>query len=333
MRQMIRTLEEHLRMGEDLVLLTIVASSGSSPRGAGARMLVGSRGRICGTIGGGAVEYRSIQIAQQVLKEKASVERDFTFTTDDVQNLGMICGGAVNVFFHYLTAGEEIFDFCRKAEEMFTAGRDFWMISELSAGGRLSLYSRDGGGELQEELQEYFDRHPVRKTTERGDYYIEQIGSSGRVYVFGGGHVAQELVPVLSHIGFRCVLLDDRKEFANRELFPDAEDIILCDFTRISDYVTITEEDYVCVMTRGHAYDTDVQDQMMRTPAYYIGVIGSRRKIAGVQAVLRTRGFTDRDFERVTTPIGLFIKAETPAEIAISIAGQMIEVRAAKNAR
>ena len=87
------------------------------------------------------------------------------------------------------------------------------------------------------------------------DFYLEQINSSGRVYVFGCGHVAQELVPVLSHVGFRCVAMDDRPDFADKTLFPSAEDVKLIDFEHIYDYIEIGPEDYVCVMTRGHAFD------------------------------------------------------------------------------
>ena len=101
MKQMLKTMESHLHAGEALVLVTVTASSGATPRGAGARMLVGKNGRICGTIGGGAVEYRSEQIALQVLEKKISGQQDFSLTREDVQNLGMICGGDVNVFFHY----------------------------------------------------------------------------------------------------------------------------------------------------------------------------------------------------------------------------------------
>ena len=106
----------------------------------------------------------------------------------------------------------------------------------------------------------------------------------------------------------------------------DTGDVLVCE------KVAIGPEDYICIMTRGHAYDTIVQAQALRTPACYIGVIGSKAKTAGVQRQLRTMGFTDEDFARITTPIGLDIKAETPAEIAISIAAQMIEVRAGRNA-
>jgi xanthine dehydrogenase accessory factor len=165
-----------------------------------------------------------------------------------------------------------------------------------------------------------------------GDIFAEQINTSGRVYVFGGGHVAQELVPVLSHVGFRCVVMDDRPEFTKPELFPGAEEIICGDLQRISDYLTVGNEDYVCVMTRGHSHDTVVQAQVLKCRPTYCGVIGSAFKAAGVRRTLKEEyGLLDEELDLVTTPIGLNIKGETPAEIAISIAAQMILHRAERN--
>ena len=338
MRNMFRTIREKLPSGEDLVLVTIIASSGSTPRGAGARMLVGAEGRLCGTIGGGNVEYRSEKIASDVLKEKKSSEIEFRLTKDDVQNLGMICGGDVDVFFKFINANDsEVIGICDCAEESFAKGKDMWIVSDISDDGNFGLYVRGTGFvgiDCPRDLLSAFSRHPSRTIVDGSDYYTEQINSSGRVYIFGCGHVAQELVPVLSHVGFRCVALDDRPEFASKELFPDAEDVKLIDFEDIAATVSITEEDYVCVMTRGHAYDTVVQAQVLRTDAYYIGVIGSAKKKAGVyQKLMDEYGFESKDFERITSPIGMYIKAETPAEIAISIAGQMIEKRAERNAQ
>ena len=336
MRNMFKNISELLHAGKDLVLVTVIASSGATPRGAGARMLVADTGRVCGTIGGGAVEFRSEQIAAQMLKEKRSGEHDFSLTRDDVQNLGMICGGAVQVFFRYLPAGDgETLALAETAEKLFAEGKDLWLLSDIGADGRLGLYGKECGYvafDAPDWLDGELTRHPHRCVRDGRDIYVEQIHSSGRVYVFGCGHVAQELVPVLSHVGFRCVALDDRPEFARRELFPSAEEVLLIDFTRIADFIRLGEEDYACVMTRGHAFDAVVQAQLLKTPACYIGVIGSKHKKAGVFQRLREEyGFTDEDFARITTPIGLSIKAETPAEIAVSIAAQMIELRATRN--
>ena len=137
---------------------------------------------------------------------------------------------------------------------------------------------------------------------------------------------------MLSHVGFRCVAVDDRPAFADRALFPDAEDVRIIDFDHIDKTVDVTAEDYCCVMSRGHAYDTVIQAQLLRTDACYIGVIGSAHKKAGVfKQLVENYGIEESQLQRITTPIGLDIKAETPAEIAISIAGEMIQLRAERN--
>ena len=330
MRNMLKTMKSRLESGEALVLVTVIASSGATPRGAGARMLIGREGRICGTIGGGAVEYRSEQIAAKVLETRTSLGHDFTLTKDDVQNLGMICGGACDVFFHYLPAGDDhTIALCAEAEEQFRKGSDLWLLTDVSETGKMGLYAEALGFWgicVPENLT--LSRHPERT----GSIFAEQINSSGRVYVFGGGHVAQELVPVLSHVGFRCVVMDDREEFAKTELFPGAEEVICGNLQNISDYMTIKNDDYVCVMTRGHAYDTVVQAQVLKCRPTYCGVIGSAFKAAGVRKTLKEEyGLLDEELDLVTTPIGLNIKGETPAEIAISIAAQMILHRAERN--
>ena len=330
MRNMLKLIDSRLSAGEDLVLVTVIASSGATPRGAGARMLIGKEGRLAGTIGGGAVEYRSEQIAAKVLEEKTSLGHDFTLTKDDVQNLGMICGGACNVFFHFLPAGDEAtLALADRAEAEFLAGGDLWLLTDVSGNGKMGLYTPEKGFwgvEVPEDLKP--SRHPERT----GNIFAEQINSSGRVYIFGGGHVAQELVPVLAHVGFRCVVMDDRPEFTKPELFPGAETVICGDLRSIGSYMTIGGEDYVCVMTRGHAYDTVVQAQVLKCRPTYCGVIGSAHKAAGVRRTLKEEyGLVDEELDLVTTPIGLNIKGETPAEIAISIAAQMILHRAERN--
>ncbi len=331
MRAMFQTIYDRLTHQEDLVLVTVIASSGATPRGAGARMLVGKTGRICGTIGGGAVEFRAMQVARTVLEEKASVVRDFCLNQNDVQNLGMICGGAVDVFFHYIPAGDtQTMALAQQAELEFATGRDLWFLTDVRTGG-IGLYTKESGFfGLQAPSELTMPRQPTRF----GDLFVEQISFRGKVYVFGGGHVAQELVPVLTHVGFRCVVVEDRAEFATRDLFPTAEAIILADMYRLHDFITITEEDYVCVMTRGHAHDTIVQAQILRCHPCYCGVIGSIHKAAGVRKVLKEEhGLTEEELNRIITPIGLDIKGDTPAEIAISICAQMILHRAERNSR
>ena len=327
MKKLLKLLAERLRANEDMVLVSVVASSGATPRGAGARMLVGAEGRVYGTIGGGAVEYRSEQIAAKCLAERASHRHDFALTRDDVENLGMICGGAVEVCFQFIPGGDAgTIALCEDAARRFELGESFWLLSDLAGDGALSLTDRE---EAPGWLAPRLGAKPARIKDAGRDVFAEQLCSAGRVYIFGGGHVAQALEPVLSGVGFRCVVLDDREAFTRPELFPGAEEVKLIDFTRIADSVDITPDDYVCVMTRGHAYDTVVQAQVLPLRPRYVGVIGSRAKAAGVRRELIEKfGLSEADCDIVTTPIGLDIKAETPAEIAISIAAQLISVRA-----
>lgn len=335
MRQMFQVMEARLGAGEALVLVTITAATGATPRGIGARMLVGRGGRLCGTIGGGAVEHRAEQMALQVLESGTSHGHGFSLDRNDVEDLGMICGGAVEVFFHYLPAGDAAaLALCREAQRLFAAGRGLWLLSDIGHGGALSLYTREEGVfglPCPAWLPARLGRRPQHIQQDGADYCTEQIGSPGRVYIFGCGHVSQQLEPVLTRVGFRCVMLDDRPDFADPALFPTAEEVRCIDFSRLDEAVDLGPEDYVCIMTRGHAHDTAIQAQVLRKQPCYVGVIGSKRKAAGVRKVLAEQyGLPEALLDRVTTPIGLAIGAETPAEIAVSIAAQLIQVRAAR---
>ncbi len=129
--------------------------------------------------------------------------------------------------------------------------------------------------------------------------------------------------------GFRTVVLDDRAEFANRERFPGADRIVLLDaWDRALEGQDAGPEGFLVIMTRGHAFDRDVLRQALRTTASYIGMISSRRKRDAIFAALREEGFTEEDLKRVYAPIGLPIGAETPEEIAVSIAAELIRHRA-----
>ena len=143
-----------------------------------------------------------------------------------------------------------------------------------------------------------------------------------------GGHVSRALVPVLSSVGFRPVVYDDRPEFADPALFPAAEGVLCGDFTDLARQVTVTADDYVVVMTRGHQADYEVITQVLRSGARYLGCIGSKRKLALCRDRLLQAGFTPEEYARLHAPIGLAIGAQTPEEIAVSVAAEMIAVRA-----
>lgn len=317
----------------DFVFVTIIASSGSSPRGAGSRMLVLPDGSSCGTIGGGNVEYLAQKHALRVLEEKTSHAKSYKLHPNEVADLGMICGGDVRVYFQYIShTNEAFFSLCCRLLEDWDKNRDSWLLLDITdetawSAGFYGSFSGVCGLEVPD-IEPLLKTNAVQTELNGRKYYSEPLQRAGFVYIFGGGHVAQSLVPLLSRLNFRCIVFDDREAFSNSKVFPDAFSCITGDFEKLLDLTDIGPEDYVCIMSRGHQYDYLIQKQVLCTRAHYIGVMGSRRKSAAIREKLLNDGFTEEQTARFKTPIGLSIKAETPAEIAVSIAGELIEIRA-----
>lgn len=333
MKRLIESIVENLNSGKAMVLVNIIASSGSTPRGAGAAMAVFEDGHSEGTIGGGAVEYEAQKQAKVILTEKASKMESYRLSPNDVADLGMICGGAVTVYYHYVrpdTGNDlELFSYIKSSFEKDTS---FWLVRrfENDALTGMGVYDNEG---LHFMTPPALDLKPMLSSkaeiiSGEPSYYIEPLKLAGKVYIFGGGHVGQELVPVLSNTGFETVVYEDRENFTDKSLFNGVSDVILGDFTDISKHISIRPEDYVVIMTRGHQADYEVLGQALRTSASYIGCIGSSRKIAATKKRLIEDGLDEEALERLHSPIGIEILAETPAEIAISIAAQLIDHRA-----
>ena len=159
------------------------------------------------------------------------------------------------------------------------------------------------------------------------DIYIEPIIPNPRVYIFGGGHVSLAVSKMSKMVGFEVVVLDDRPQFANRDRFPETEEVIAEEFEFSLPKLRVNRSSYLVIVTRGHAYDQEVLEWAVKTEARYLGMIGSRRKIQMVYASLKEKGVPAEKLERVHAPIGLDIGALTPEEIAVSIVAEMIQER------
>lgn len=163
-------------------------------------------------------------------------------------------------------------------------------------------------------------------------YYVETINNQDCLYLFGGGHVAQPVVEIASLVGFRTVVLDDREKFANQDNFPKADEVIVLeDFDNALGNLPLSGGAYVVIVTRGHAHDQTVLEQVLATSATFIGMIGSKTKVARCFQSLKEKGFSLEQLSRVHAPIGLRIGSETPEEIAVSIVAQLIHVRSQLN--
>lgn len=326
-----------LQAGRPAVLLRVIASTGSAPRGAGARMALFANGDTLGTIGGGAVEYQALLQAKALFEDGGTRTLYYALRPEGAGDLGMICGGGVTVSIQYISPFEaESRALFAHIREFCDAGRDAWLVSALQDEVVLAMgtYDREEGLRFIDCIQEEALLPLLGKqailTQGEPAYYVEPICFSGSVYVFGGGHVGVELVPLLAYIDFRTVLFEDREAFATPARFPAASEVLLGDFERLYDTISLGPADYAVIMTRGHQADYAVLAQVLRSPVHYIGLIGSRHKRATTYERLRQEGFGDADIARIHSPIGLAIGAQTPAEIAVSIAAELIAVRAHK---
>ncbi len=339
--------KELLEQGESFVMATVVTHAGSTPRETGTRMIIRSSGDIFGTVGGGLVEANVQKKAKEVFQSQSAIIQNFNLNKAEAAQLDMICGGNLTVFLAYVDAGKkENLDVYKAILDSIDKKQNRWLVTLLPADNKETVLQQcvvdsDGivAGNLKndlDELKEFVFKTKTNTTftnSANQKYAIEPIVNLSKVYICGAGHVSYKLAPLLNYVGFYTVVLDDRKEFANKDRFFTADEVIVLEsFDSIFSKLAIDQDAYIVIVTRGHQHDKTVLAQALRTDAYYIGMIGSKGKRDEIyRRLMSEEGFTKEDIERVYSPIGLDIRGETPEEIGVSITAEMIKVRAEKN--
>jgi len=320
-KALVGRLIEELEAGRPFALASVLATRGSMPRAAGARMALLADGTWLGTIGGGRVEQMAQDRCRAILA--GTEEPSLEWLTH--AKTGMACGGDALVGVRLSLGADLEAPLLRDLLNRMDQGQ-FCTLDEVwddPARVRLSLTPVD-----------QMEPGDPRATTElplwdeETRHYAEPVGPQPIAFVFGAGHVGQALCPVLAHIGFRVVVFDDREGLCTEDRFPQAERVVCGDFQHIYDKVSVTRRDYAVVTTHGHAADIDVLEQLGRRLPAYVGCIGSRTKAAFAREELVRRGIDAQWAQGLHLPIGEDILAVTPAEIAVSIAAQMIRCRA-----
>lgn len=159
------------------------------------------------------------------------------------------------------------------------------------------------------------------------EVFVEPVAPQPRAHIFGAGHISKSLSQVATLAGFATVIVDDRETFANRERFPEADEIFAAEYEAVFEKLAINESSYLIIVTRGHRDDLRVLRWAVSTPARYIAMIGSKRKVISLIQELEKEGLPRQAFERIHSPMGLDIGAVTPEEIAVSVVAEMIAVR------
>lgn len=343
MEYVIEEMGRRLALGQTFALAIVTESEGSTPRKVGSKMLVFEDGGIYATIGGGSPEAAAIQACREALESGVSRELAYDLTQGDVDVSAPICGGAGSVMICVIGPSQ------LPAAEALASGkamnRDMQLIVRI-ADGTADLFALDaasgaatapqgiaGDDALSARLALLCQQHhdvDARTVDEDGAiWYSERIRPEGTLYLLGGGHVSFATEEVARIAGFATAVVDDREEFANAGRFPYARCIVLPEFAGL-DGLDIIEDDYIVIATRGHSYDRACLDWALTTPARYIGMIGSKRKVRLVLDRLLEEGAPKEKVDAVHSPIGLPIGGNTPGEIAVSIVAELIQERVSR---
>ena len=332
-------------LGSDgsVVVATVVRTKGSTPQKPGAKLLVREDGSGVGTLGGGCVEGDIWFATNELLKRGGGAEhREYQLNEDLAAEDGLVCGGTMFFLIDpvyepggYLSAAREI-------DAAYGGGPAVALASLVKGRGvGAKLLVREDGATEGSLGNAALDADAIRRapglmvhgrneyvTTESGDeYFIEAYTSPPQLVICGGGHVAKAIGPLAKKVGFRLFVTDDREEFANIERFPEADGVVALRPEEALPTLPINANTFIVVATRGHRFDNVALEAAARTPAKYVGLMGSRRKTILIYEDLMRSGLPMERIREIRSPIGLDIRGRTPEEIAVSIVAEMLMFR------
>jgi len=228
-------------------------------------------------------------------------------------------------------------------EELNSSGKIF--VISVTSGiyngksivGQKSLKSKENVFIEDDNLKDFWNEIIKSVNFNKGTYkleleneielFIEHVIGKPNLVICGGGHIALPLCKMGKMIEFNTTIIDDREEFANKERFPMADNVLCKDFNEAFKEIKFNKNTYFVIATRGHKDDRKCLETILKNDFYYVGMIGSKGKVAFVINNMLENGYTKEDIAKVHTPVGLKIGAQTPAEIAVSILGEIIQVK------
>jgi xanthine dehydrogenase accessory factor len=347
MKSIYNALTRWLEQGEPIALATIIATRGSTPQIVGASAVFSRQGLLFGTLGGGAVERDAQERAARCLAERRSLHYQFRLQGDDLGAEEAICGGSVSILVDAAPLNHlEEFELLKTSLLSRQAGILISKFSpafsnDISISRRWleekalpqSLLEKDlpfVAAEIQFSLREGTPQLVRNKESGGGEslFFLEPLYPLPKLVIAGAGHVGRAVAHLGGLLGFEVTVIDDRAEFADSKRLPEADTVIVKNIGRAVADFAITSDTYVVIVTRGHSHDAEALRACIQSPAAYIGMIGSRRKVSLTKEKFISEGWaTAEQFDRVHAPIGLEIGSTTIEEIAVSIAAELVLVR------
>ena len=347
MRPVIEEAVSLMKKKEPCVVATVVRTKGSTPQKAGAKLLVRQDGSGVGTLGGGCVEGDIWFAAQEILRKHGGPQfRDYYLNEDIAARDGLVCGGTMYFFIDPIRPPDAFLPFAKEIMAAYEGGPPVAIATVVNTtpgksnlGAKLLIHE-DGSteGSLGEPELEELAIKAGRRVAAYGnneqvmghdgtEIFVEGFTTPPTLVLMGGGHVGKSVSKLAETLGFRIYVVDDRREFASKERFPEAEDTIVDDFGKGLDKIPINTNTFILVATRGHRYDDMALEAAIRTPARYVGLLGSKRKSIMIYKHLLKGGESLERIREVQAPVGLNIGAITPEELAVSIMAEIIMMR------
>lgn len=323
MRDVLPTLRQWASAGHRFALATVTRTWGSSPRPLGSVMGVRDDGLICGSVSGGCVEGAVIDGSLAALADGLPREMVFDALSEgSVWDVGLSCGGKIQVWVEPSPVIEPVAD-------LVECDRSCVLALSLSGARVLWVPGSPASTPLAQEMASAYEERLSREAEVEGErFFLHVLLSRERLLIVGAVHIAVPLIGFARSLGFETVVIDPRGQFASDERFPDAPDRMVVEWPQkaLAD-VGITEETYIVVLTHDPKIDDVAIAEALRSPAAYIGALGSRTTQASRRAALLALGFSEADLERIHGPVGLAIGARSPEEIALSIMAEIVQVR------
>ena len=318
------------RQGRDVAIATVVSTWGSAPRPVGSQLCVDETGAFFGSVSGGCIEAAVVHEALAVLAGGAPRLIEFRVTNDMAWEVGLACGGRVEIFVEGSEPQQEML----KALSVVRARGEPAVLATALPGGQHALLI---GDELYGQLG--LDDLALAKArraiamgdslsieTDRGRVFLHVFNPPPRLIIVGAVHIAEPLSRMAGSAGYTVVLIDPRRAFAARRQFQDLD--VIADWPDVTmEKMAIDNRTAVVTLTHDPKLDDAALRVALRSAAFYIGCLGSRKTHAARLCRLRAAGFGDADLARVHGPVGLAIGARSPAEIAISILAEITQVR------
>ncbi|MBI1325355.1 XdhC/CoxI family protein [bacterium] len=349
MRETMIRLIDDLSEGHSRVVCQVIETRGSTPQKAGAYMVVADDGRQWGTLGGGCVENevktKSLMTLAAGGRSIASYVLDHDYAWAD----GLICGGRM-VIVSERVVDRSFADYARAWVELDAAGFGFREAIVQKPGNEAAPQAEPGHRFLIDHKGNLAAAWPVvpsaeslaiasaanvsrnRPVTEQGLSVIEWPARI-QLLIVGAGHVGQAVAELAARADFEVAVADDRAQFANMERFPTAKSFHVGPFEETLTTFPVTSRTYALIVTRGHGHDQEAVGLLADTPAAYVGLIGSRRKIRMIMEALAEQGVPKSALARVKAPIGLPIGSQSVFEIAVSVVAELIAWRNAGEAK